>query len=205
MNLLFRRDLHHVSEPIISQLTAQLEYKYDERCKGPSTVVLRYSPSMALHLNPPCRAEHIGSLLRPQTLVAKRFEYEAQKCSHEELQVVENDSIPAVVKLQQQVGIKSITDGEMRRCDSSEFIRLYHSCPPRGAFYQGMFETLGGMTVVPACKGYENPWKYHLTLTPRFSIHLQGKSRRDEGYTLHSMLPYVSSVSHIFPTWLSST
>ncbi|TFY65151.1 hypothetical protein EVJ58_g2145 [Rhodofomes roseus] len=88
---------------------------------------------MALHLDPPCRAEHIGSLLRPQTLIAKRFEYEGQKCSHEDLQVVENDSIPAVVKLQQEVGIKSITDGELRR----------------GAFYQGMFETLGGMTVVP--------------------------------------------------------
>ena len=70
---------------------------------------------MPLHLDPPCRAEHIGSFLRPAELIAKRAEYENQKCSREELQIVEDASIPAIVRLQQEVGIKSITDGEMRR------------------------------------------------------------------------------------------
>jgi len=88
---------------------------------------------MPLHLNPPFRAEHIGSLLRPQSLVAKRLEFETGQCSLEELKVVEDESIPAVVKLQQEVGMKTITDGEMRRA----------------AFYEGMFEKLGGMEIIP--------------------------------------------------------
>ncbi|EED82770.1 predicted protein [Postia placenta Mad-698-R] len=87
----------------------------------------------SLHLNPPFRAEHIGSFLRPATLVQKRFDYEAQKCSAEELRALEDESIPAVVALQREVGVKTITDGEMRR----------------GAFYEGMFEKLEGMTPVP--------------------------------------------------------
>lgn len=70
---------------------------------------------MPLHLDPPCRAEHIGSFLRPTELIAERTEYEHQKCSHEELRLVEDASIPAIVRLQQEVGMKTITDGEMRR------------------------------------------------------------------------------------------
>ena len=70
---------------------------------------------MPLHLDPPCRAEHIGSFLRPAELVAKRAEYENHRCNHEELRIVEDESIPGIVRLQQEVGIKSITDGEMRR------------------------------------------------------------------------------------------
>lgn len=69
----------------------------------------------SLHLNPPFRAEHIGSFLRPATLVQKRFDYEAQKCTAEELRALEDESIPAVVALQREVGVKTITDGEMRR------------------------------------------------------------------------------------------
>ncbi|KAH9937026.1 uncharacterized protein B0H18DRAFT_968811 [Fomitopsis serialis] len=127
---------------------------------------------MSLHLNPPCRAEHIGSLLRPQKLVAKRFEYEGQKCSHTELKIVEDESIPAIVRLQQKAGIKSITDGEMRR----------------GAFYQGMFETLGGMTVIPArsLSTFKEYLPYvaifhMMRLTEYPSIYTTGKIRRTKG------------------------
>lgn len=68
-----------------------------------------------LHLNPPFRAEHMGSLLRPAALLEKRAQFEAQSCSAEELRVAENAAITDAVKLQQSVGIQSVTDGEMRR------------------------------------------------------------------------------------------
>ncbi|CCM05208.1 uncharacterized protein FIBRA_07417 [Fibroporia radiculosa] len=90
--------------------------------------------SPAIHLDPPFRAEHIGSLLRPPQLVEKRILFEEHKCSAEELKALEDASIPAVVKLQKEAGIKTITDGELRR----------------GAFYQGIFEKLGGMSTLPA-------------------------------------------------------
>ncbi|PCH33715.1 UROD/MetE-like protein [Wolfiporia cocos MD-104 SS10] len=88
----------------------------------------------SLHLNPPFRAEHIGSLLRPAQLISARLQHAEGKCSAEALRALEDASIPAVVKLQQDAGIKTITDGELRR----------------GAFYEGMFEALGGMSVLPA-------------------------------------------------------
>ncbi|KIP11392.1 hypothetical protein PHLGIDRAFT_516333 [Phlebiopsis gigantea 11061_1 CR5-6] len=82
-----------------------------------------------LHFSPPFRAEHVGSLLRPSTLLEKRAQFDANACSAEELEQAENIAIAAAVKLQQAIGIQSITDGEMRR----------------GAFYEGVFEKFIGM------------------------------------------------------------
>lgn len=65
--------------------------------------------------NPPFRAEHVGSLLRPADLLQKRAEFAEGKCTAEELKAAQDEAIAYVVKLQQKVGIHSITDGEMRR------------------------------------------------------------------------------------------
>lgn len=73
------------------------------------------TPPRMLHLNPPFRAEHVGSLLRPSKLLRKRRQFENKKCTLEELQAAEDEAIKYVVKLQQDVGMKTITDGEMRR------------------------------------------------------------------------------------------
>lgn len=70
---------------------------------------------MSVRLNPPFRAEHIGSLLRPAALYTKRSLFEQKQCSAEELRSVEDEAIKHVVKLQQDIGIKTITDGELRR------------------------------------------------------------------------------------------
>lgn len=64
---------------------------------------------------PPYRADHVGSFLRPARLAEKRAAFEADKCTAEELHEVENDCIREVVKKQEDVGLKGITDGEFRR------------------------------------------------------------------------------------------
>lgn len=74
---------------------------------------------MTLRVNPPHRAEHLGSLKRPQTLLAKRDEFDEKKCSPEDLKVVEDEAIMAIVQMQRDVGMKTITDGEFRRCVST--------------------------------------------------------------------------------------
>jgi methionine synthase II (cobalamin-independent) len=71
---------------------------------------------MSLRVSPPYRAEHLGSLKRPQVLLKKREEFDEKKCSAEELKVVEDEAIRNIVQLQRDAGIKSITDGEFRRC-----------------------------------------------------------------------------------------
>jgi 5-methyltetrahydropteroyltriglutamate--homocysteine methyltransferase len=64
---------------------------------------------------PPFRADHVGSYLRPQRLAAAREAYFASKLDAGALRAVEDDCIREVVREQENVGLKGITDGEFRR------------------------------------------------------------------------------------------
>jgi len=66
-------------------------------------------------LNPPFRADHVGSLLRPKRLLEARKRYFDHEISKEELRVVEDECVREVIRKQETVGLKSITDGEFRR------------------------------------------------------------------------------------------
>ena len=66
-------------------------------------------------LNPPYRAEQIGSLKRPNTLLEKRVQFDNKEISQEELAVVEDEAITEIIKMQREAGIKAMTDGEFRR------------------------------------------------------------------------------------------
>jgi 5-methyltetrahydropteroyltriglutamate--homocysteine methyltransferase len=64
---------------------------------------------------PPFRADHVGSLLRPPLLLEAREKHSRGDLSAAELREVEDRAIAGVVKLQEEVGLQSITDGEYRR------------------------------------------------------------------------------------------
>ncbi|MCS6925429.1 MAG: 5-methyltetrahydropteroyltriglutamate--homocysteine S-methyltransferase [Candidatus Binatia bacterium] len=65
--------------------------------------------------DPPFRAEHIGSLLRPPELLQARAAYEAGRLSLHELRELENRCIRQAVVDQEEIGLQAITDGEYRR------------------------------------------------------------------------------------------
>ena len=65
--------------------------------------------------SPPFRAEHCGSLLRPEALVQKRYDVAAGKADKAELVPLEDKSIEEVVKLQKNVGFHTISSGEYTR------------------------------------------------------------------------------------------
>jgi 5-methyltetrahydropteroyltriglutamate--homocysteine methyltransferase len=67
------------------------------------------------HTPPPFRADHVGSFLRPERLLDARAKKAKGEISAAELRKVEDDAIADVVKLQEGVGLRSITDGEFRR------------------------------------------------------------------------------------------
>ncbi|RDB28953.1 Uncharacterized protein YxjH [Hypsizygus marmoreus] len=90
--------------------------------------------SAPLHLRPPFRAEHIGSLLRPPALYRKRQLFDENKCSLDQLRAAQKDAIRHVVKLQRDVGMKTVTDGELHRT----------------VFFEGVFDSLEGMTIMPS-------------------------------------------------------
>jgi 5-methyltetrahydropteroyltriglutamate--homocysteine methyltransferase len=64
---------------------------------------------------PPFRADHVGSLLRPPMLQRARAEHKAGRLSAEELRDVEDEAIREAVHMQEELGLQGITDGEMRR------------------------------------------------------------------------------------------
>jgi len=64
---------------------------------------------------PPFRADHVGSLLRPPELLKARADYQAGKIDAAALREAEDKAIRDGVALQQRLGLKGITDGEMRR------------------------------------------------------------------------------------------
>ena len=70
---------------------------------------------MSTRTRPPFRADHVGSLLRPRRLLDARAEHAAGRLSDERLRSVEDEAIREVVGMQQDVGLRSATDGEFRR------------------------------------------------------------------------------------------
>jgi 5-methyltetrahydropteroyltriglutamate--homocysteine methyltransferase len=64
---------------------------------------------------PPFRADHVGSLLRPPELLQARDQREKGIISVKELRSTEDRCICDVVKLQEDIGLHGITDGEYRR------------------------------------------------------------------------------------------
>jgi 5-methyltetrahydropteroyltriglutamate--homocysteine methyltransferase len=64
---------------------------------------------------PPFRADHVGSLLRPASLKAARADWRAGRLSAAELKAVEDREILRVVRRQEEIGLKAVTDGEFRR------------------------------------------------------------------------------------------
>lgn len=63
----------------------------------------------------PARYDHVGSFLRPQYLLEARDKKAKAEIGAEALREVEDKAIAEIVKFQQDVGLKSITDGEFRR------------------------------------------------------------------------------------------
>src|SRR5437763_1816656 len=64
---------------------------------------------------PPFRADHVGSLLRPQDLHEARAKNRRGELSDAELKAIQDRDIREVVKMQESLGLQAITDGEFRR------------------------------------------------------------------------------------------
>src|ERR1700704_4600390 len=61
------------------------------------------------------RADHCGSLVRPQKLRTARLDFRRGRIAAKELAPVEDEALLAALKLQQEAGLKIFSDGEFRR------------------------------------------------------------------------------------------
>src|SRR4051795_13445063 len=70
---------------------------------------------MAMRDQPPFRADHVGSLLKPPELLKAREEHAAGRIDDAGLRAAEDEAIRNVVAMQRDVGLRTATDGEFRR------------------------------------------------------------------------------------------
>ncbi|MEA2410544.1 MAG: 5-methyltetrahydropteroyltriglutamate--homocysteine methyltransferase [Thermoleophilaceae bacterium] len=70
---------------------------------------------MARRSNPPFRADHVGSLLRPAELLKAREDHSAARIDDDQLKAAEDSAIADAVQMQRDVGLQTATDGEFRR------------------------------------------------------------------------------------------
>ena len=72
-------------------------------------------PFMPQRKIPPFRADHVGSLIRPDALIEARAAAERGAMPAAELTRLQQAAIREVVRLQQEIGLKVVTDGEYNR------------------------------------------------------------------------------------------
>jgi 5-methyltetrahydropteroyltriglutamate--homocysteine methyltransferase len=116
---------------------------------------------MARRTSPPFRADHVGSLLRPQRLLMARDDFAAGTITAADLRAVEDEVIVQAIQLQEEVGLQSATDGEFRRA----------------SWHMDFIYALGGVSKAPG----HLTVKFHnaagdIEFTPA-SIHIGGQLR----------------------------
>jgi methionine synthase II (cobalamin-independent) len=70
---------------------------------------------MTTAAKPPFRADHVGSLLRPPEVLRARDDHRQDRISAAELRRIEDDAVRRAVKMQEDIGLRAVTDGEFRR------------------------------------------------------------------------------------------
>ena len=64
---------------------------------------------------PPFRADHVGSLLRPRYLLEAREQLKRGEIAADAFRAIEDKAVLEVIRLQEDVGLLGVTDGEVRR------------------------------------------------------------------------------------------
>jgi 5-methyltetrahydropteroyltriglutamate--homocysteine methyltransferase len=111
-------------------------------------------------VSPPFRADHVGSLLRPQALKDASRDIRNGAIGKNQFTEVLERSIREAVALQEEVGLQSITDGEFRR----------------GSWFLGFVEAVEGLTTRDAA------FEFHGGDQAKFqSAYVEAKLRRVRG------------------------
>lgn len=93
----------------------------------------------------PFRADHVGSLIRPDYLIEARQRHAAGEIPAEELKAVQENAIREVVALQEGLGLHSITDGEYNRGSwHTDFLLRFENVEPHQSAHKTTFRSEAG-------------------------------------------------------------
>jgi 5-methyltetrahydropteroyltriglutamate--homocysteine methyltransferase len=135
-----------------------------------------------LRVTPPFRADHVGSLLRPQYLKDARVRRERGEITPQELRETEDRAIRDVIAKQESVGLQSVTDGEFRRAfwhlDFLEQLSGVETYPAdQGVQFKGGMARVKGIQVTGKIQAGPRPMLEHFRFlkantknTPKMTI-----------------------------------
>lgn len=94
---------------------------------------------------PPFRADHVGSLIRPLNLIEARERRQAGAIDSAELKTIQEQAIREVVRMQEEIGLQSITDGEYNRGSwHTDFLLRFANVEPHQSNYTTTFRNAEG-------------------------------------------------------------
>ena len=139
---------------------------------------------MSTEPRPPFRADHVGSLLRPASVAEARRKCLAEKTMPEdELRAVEDEAIADAIRMQEEIGLKAVTDGEYRRLfwhydfmgmlTGFEFERREQGVQFAGAQIPPLYPTITGKLDFPDDHPMLDHFKFvaaNATVMPKISI-----------------------------------
>jgi 5-methyltetrahydropteroyltriglutamate--homocysteine methyltransferase len=108
---------------------------------------------------PPARADHIGSLLRPANLRHAFRDFNAGKLKEQEFRAIQDEAILDIVRLQEEVGLEVVNDGEFRR----------------GSYWGRFVQLTSGLAVNDAAFKFHDDQGHEVDFT---APHVIGKVRR---------------------------
>jgi len=105
---------------------------------------------MKARATPPFRADHVGSFLRPKALLEAREKRRQNAITAEQLRRIEDNAILDVVRFQQDLGLRGITDGEYRRTYfHTDFLEQLAGIETRGGIPVSFHSAAGAIDFAP--------------------------------------------------------
>ncbi len=137
---------------------------------------------MFARTRPPFRAEHVGSLIRPEALIRARQAAEKAEIAPGELTRIQHEAIRDVVRLQEDIGLRLVTDGEYNRTFwQRDFLVKFHNVRQVTAKLTVRFHSAAGM------RDHSPP-----------TLQVTGKLGRPSGIFIEDF-KFLKSVAHAVP------
>ena len=128
---------------------------------------------------PPFRADHIGSLLRPPALRQAFKDHLTGRIDDEHFVKIQDRCIRDVVKLQEAVGLQVVTDGEFRR----------------GSYWSRFVDRIVGFVIKPAVFKFRDDLGHEVEFTATYA---SGKLRRVKPIALDEFL-FIREATKVTP------
>lgn len=116
---------------------------------------------MQTRRKPPFRADHVGSFLRPKALLEAREQNKNGRLSRADLRKAEDAAIRDVVRFQEDLGLKGITDGEFRRTYFHvDFLEQLQGVETRGGIQVSFRSATGNVDFSPPVMQVTGPLRH---------------------------------------------